>query len=458
MPIIENKNVPLDNKQLRIYDSTNKFIRVSIDETIARGYNSYKNWLCSAGIRGLYIDYDGNIWNANCASSYRNSKAHFNQIIESWRLHCLEVFGPMPHVDWINKNTKDGWPLPEIDTKNCDQLVQLRLSWKKEEKNFFSNLQNKMTHDNLDPNASPFQWISTSKDLGKYWGLKGNINWGMDITKKWTRCIFDNCGCGADICLSKAKNYKYQKKLDVTNNGETGTIRVDNYTETSIRNQVGVELNFPVDYQILWDLGRKCNYNCSYCWPSVHSNTEDFLSYKKIISAIDFFISEWSNGKVIRWNFGGGEPTIHEKFLDIIKFLKNKKQWVLVTTNGSRSTTFWKEAVKYINSINMSAHFASMDLYKNNEKRFIENCRVILQHHDIVDDDNWLEIKLMTPPKFLERAKTLKNKILDIKEWHTPGANGRPKGCISLVPIRSINDSFKIMTYNEQELEYFKNQ
>ena len=76
-------------------------------------------------------------------------------------------------------------------------------------------------------------------------------------------------------------------------------------------------------------------------------------------------------------NFGGGEPTMHPQFIDILKYLKSRNQWILVTTNGSRSTTFWKEAVQYINSINMSAHFASMDLYPKNNQRFVDICQII---------------------------------------------------------------------------------
>ena len=149
----------------------------------------------------------------------------------------------------------------------------------------------------------------------------------------------------------------------------------------------------------MWDIGRRCNYACDYCWPAVHSNTEKFPSFESVINTIDMIIDNWSNGEQIRWNFGGGEPTMHPQFIDILKYLKSRNQWILVTTNGSRSTKFWSEATQYINSVNMSAHFASMDLYRGNEDRFLDNCKIIMKHHDIIDDDLWLEIKLMTPTR-----------------------------------------------------------
>ena len=460
MPIVDNPNVPLDNKQLRMYDSSGKFIRMSVDESIAQGLNSWKGWKCSAGVRGIYIDYDGNIWNANCGSAHRNSTAHFDKVIEEWRLHCLEVFGPTPHIDWINENTENGWPLPGEDTKNCDQLVHLRKEWKKEEIAFFGNdLSKKMIHinDAIDPTDSPWKWESTLEDIPKNWGLLGNIREGFDMPEEWITCPFGNCGCGADVILSKCKLPVYNELLDVTNNGYEGTMRTEKDV-SQIDDPVAVEMNFPIDYQVLWDLGRMCNYNCTYCWPSIHSNTEKFASYETIIKAIDMIINNWSEGKEIRWNFGGGEPTMHPQFIDILKYLKSKNQWVLVTTNGSRSTTFWKEAVKYINSINMSAHFASMDLYPKNGQRFVDVCQIIMEHHDKVDDDFWLEVKLMTPPGFLDRANKTKDAILALDMLDNPGANGRPKGSLSLVPIRSLEDSSNLVKYSDNEIEFFKDQ
>ena len=459
MPIKEDPSIPLDNKQLRLYGSDGKFIRMSVDEAIARGHNSWKGWKCSAGVRGLYIDYDGNIWNANCASSHRNSSAHYNTVVEEWRLERERVFGPYPHIEWYNENTEGGWPLPKIGWETCEQHVKLQQTLKETEEAFFSNLGRNMIKEKIDTTASAWKWESTLDDIPDNWGLLGNIREGIDIPEEYVVCPFNNCGCGADVILSKAKTKKHIKFLDVTHNGYSGTERGgDDYTAQSIDKGVAVEMNFPIPYQILWDIGRRCNYACDYCWPAVHSNTERFPTYESVIETIDMIIEHWSGGDQIRWNFGGGEPTMHPQFIDILKHLKSKNQWTLVTTNGSRSTKFWREATQYINSVNMSAHFASMDLYRGNEDRFIENCKIIMQHHDDVDDDLWLEIKLMTPPGFLDRAQKLRDRILNIPQWHTNGANGRMKGTLSLVPIRDINDASSLVKYSDNEIEFFKEQ
>lgn len=413
MPILFDNNVPLDNKQLRFYDDSGHYIRTSVDEAIARGLNSWKNWKCSAGIRGLYIDYDGNIWIGNCAST------------------LLERFN---FKDW-KKFIKD---FHYVNGKNSIQL------WKQQEKKLIKEFQ---------MSGNGFRSFLTLKEGSKYWGFLGNIYEGMDIPDEYTTCTLSKCGCGADVILSKYKENKHKDLLQVTNKGFQET-NINSKFVNRINEATGVEMNFPIPYQVLWDISRRCNYDCSYCWPNSHNNKEEFPSYETIIKVIDMIIDHWADSNEIRWNFGGGEPTMHPQFLEIIQYLKKNNQWVLVTTNGSRSTKFWEEACKYINTINMSAHFQSMDQFKNNENRFIKNCETIMDYHDEVDDDFWLEIKLMTPPGFLSRANDFKEK-LNVSRLATPGANRRMKGCCSLVPIR---DDSNLKEYTQEELKYFQNQ
>ncbi len=106
----------------------------------------------------------------------------------------------------------------------------------------------------------------------------------------------------------------------------------------------------------------------------------------------------------------------------------------------------------------MSAHFDSMASFPNRKERFLRNIEIIMDYHDKVDDDHWLEIKLMTPPKKLDKALNFKKQIEDLDRLHKPGANGRMKGVCSLVPIRSIENSANIVEYSNKELRYLQNQ
>lgn len=462
---------PTDNKQLRVYDDVGNFKRFSVDEVIAKGYNKWQGWHCSAGARNLYIDYDGNVWRANCFSSNKYGQIHkqrvekftqkdpqdLDQRWKEYRESIIGADGSELRKKWLNENTENGWPMPKVDYKNSEQQHKLMAKIAELEEEFFTKRigdKDNYWYKEFMKDPESWSWESTKDDLDTP-GLLGNINDSWQAPTTWTKCPYSSCGCGADVILSKAKNAKAVENLFVTHNqlnGQQQGNSIDNITS-----QVGVEMNFPIIHQILWDITRRCNYDCSYCWPSVHNNKEKYHNTDKIMQAIDTAINSWADGDSIRWNFGGGEPTMHPDFLKILEKLNNMNQWVLVTTNGARSGKYFKELVKYCNSINMSAHFESMDQFKGNEQRFIDNCRTIIEHHKTVDKDHWLEIKLMTPPGMLDRAEQFRNKIVDLG-LNENGANGRQIGAISLVPIRDITDSSQLVDYSENEIRYFQQQ
>ncbi len=382
----------MTNKHLRIYNNK-EYLRLSVDETIARNYNKWKDWKCYAGVKNLYIDYNGNIFTCNTAGS--------NAVL----------FNRKAYHKYLDKKLYGKGKATE-ETKN----IHLK-NWLKK-KEAFSRL--------IKPNEEK--------------GCIGNIFSEYELPKDIMTCPFDSCSCGADVLISKYKSDK-DFYLPVTSLGFDGH---EHGTEVSnITKPTSVEMQWPVPYQILWDLTRRCNYNCSYCWAEIHNKVEKFIDINIIIKTIDSLL-EWSSKKEIRFNFGGGEPTLHPNFIDILSYLQKNNQWVLVTSNMSRSLDFWKECSKYIHSINMSAHFESMD-----KQHFIDVLKIFIAKQDKIN----IEVKLMTPPgklqEVLEFKKDIKNLRLD---------NDRMKGTCSLVPIRSIEVSGKLLNYNEHELYYFQNQ
>ena len=469
---------PTGNKQLRVYNNNNEYKLHSVDEVIAKGFNKHKGWHCSAGARNLYIDYDGNVWVANCASSNfygkvhakriedftqkLNNKEHLNEAWDEYRESIIGKDFSDLRIKWINENTEGGWATAGgPDWREKEQHQKLMAEITRLEKEFFTpDKLEAHVGDRNNPLYKKFlkddkNWSYKTTQEDKEWGLLGSIYTDWQAPEQWLVCPYSSCGCGADVKLSKARTTDAVERLSVTNLGAVGQewgIRVEHEVEPT-----GMEMNFPIVHQILWDITRRCNYDCSYCWPSVHNNVEPHHAYDKILQTINKAVDTWAEGDEIRWNFGGGEPTMHPQFMEILEHLSAKKQWVLVTTNGARSSKFWRQAVQHINSINMSAHFGSMDLYPGNEQRFIDNCKLIIDHHKTTNKDHWLEIKLMTPPGMLDRATEFRNKIVDMG-LDELGANGRQIGAISLVPIRDISDASQLVDYSNNELEYFRSQ
>ena len=165
----------------------------------------------------------------------------------------------------------------------------------------------------------------------------------------------------------------------------------------------------------------------------------------------DRLIADWAGNRQIRWNFGGGEPTLHPQFLDFLRYLKARNQWVLVTTNGTRPRKYWQEAAPFINSINLSVHFEYAQEWK-----LRDNIEEICDHFDHHDDDHWIEIKVMAPPGQVSRAVAFRDMIDSTALLSTIGANGKIKGVVSIVPIRLHNAA--VADYAPDEIVLIQNQ
>jgi MoaA/NifB/PqqE/SkfB family radical SAM enzyme len=413
---MDDKNT---NKQFRIYDASKKYIKLSVDEVIANEYNTWENWSCSAGIRGLYIDYDGNVW--TCNTSGANQTDNFNY--DKWENYFIEKRKYYSsYAEWKNDRTT--------------HAIQFRKT-----KEAYTNV----------------RLPNTPEMKEKKKGYIGNIIDGFDLPTEWQSCPWKKCTCGADVILAKAKTPEVRSLLSVTNHGYDGKEQTISDHVTDISDHAAAEMNFPIPHQILWDLGRQCNYDCSYCWPNVHNRHEPHKDLNIIIDTCNRMIDQWSKGSEIRWNFGGGEPTLHPEFLQILSHLKSRNQWTMVTSNGTRDHKYWATAAEHLNSINLSAHFDGLKTEKD-EDRFVRNVEVICNHHDEHDDDHWLEIKLMAPPQYFDRALTLREKINNLNTMNKPGANGRIKGALSMVPIRDRLSSSNLIDYTEEQLIILRNQ
>ena len=91
--------------------------------------------------------------------------------------------------------------------------------------------------------------------------------------------------------------------------------------------------------KIEWNLGKRCNYNCSYCPEEIHDNTSLHTDIEILKSTVDKLKSL---GKPIRISFTGGEPTVHPKFEELVNYCKNQGvSWISITTNGTRKEEWY---------------------------------------------------------------------------------------------------------------------
>jgi MoaA/NifB/PqqE/SkfB family radical SAM enzyme len=91
--------------------------------------------------------------------------------------------------------------------------------------------------------------------------------------------------------------------------------------------------------KIEWNLGKRCNYDCSYCPSEIHDNTSTHTNIEILKATVDKLLTL---GKPVRISFTGGEPCVHPKFEELVKYCKHVGiSWISVTTNGTRPYEFY---------------------------------------------------------------------------------------------------------------------
>jgi MoaA/NifB/PqqE/SkfB family radical SAM enzyme len=105
--------------------------------------------------------------------------------------------------------------------------------------------------------------------------------------------------------------------------------------------------------KIEWNLGKRCNYDCSYCPSSIHDNSSPHTDIEILKATVDKLMTL---GKPIRLSFTGGEPCVHPKFPELIKYCKHVGiSWISVTTNGTLPYEFYASLPvdQYVFSLHM---------------------------------------------------------------------------------------------------------
>lgn len=89
--------------------------------------------------------------------------------------------------------------------------------------------------------------------------------------------------------------------------------------------------------KIEWNIGKRCNLDCTYCPADIHDNFSPHLNLATAKKTIDTI----STLKNVRVSLTGGEPCVHPEIEYILMYLKENVNWVNVTTNGTRKAAWY---------------------------------------------------------------------------------------------------------------------
>jgi len=148
---------------------------------------------------------------------------------------------------------------------------------------------------------------------------------------------WSSCSCDGDIALPKAINYETCE--DMLN--EVFAIipdKLERYTSGKIIGMTDYEYAVKNKIDIHFNVGKKCNFDCSYCPSHIHDNFSPFYSKDQILTAykrIRKSINLNDKEKVI--TLTGGEPTLQKEIVELCSEFIKMKCNVSVLTNGTAS-------------------------------------------------------------------------------------------------------------------------
>jgi MoaA/NifB/PqqE/SkfB family radical SAM enzyme len=156
---------------------------------------------------------------------------------------------------------------------------------------------------------------------------------------------------------------------------------------------------YPKDNQIKieWNLGRRCNYDCSYCPSTIHDNFSKHTDIDILKNTVDKITSL---NKFTKLSLTGGEPSVHPKIKELLKYIKNKKiDYLNLTTNGTRTSEWYSDSQQYIDHINFSLHFESdwqrvfNTITSFKEKATIDFFVNVMAHHEFMNEVKYVTEK-----------------------------------------------------------------
>ena len=211
------------------------------------------------------------------------------------------------------------------------------------------------------------------------------------------------------------------------------------------------------NFQVTWDLGRRCNYDCSYCPAHRHDNFSTHATLDELKANTNFLFEYMDTYMLYREHkhaaisFTGGEPTVNPNFIPFVKYLKEEYEknyadrWGAVfslTTNGAMSEKMGKAVMENFRHATVSYHSESDPKLKQQVKDRILQFRDDGPAHEFT-----LSVNVMFHAAYFDECKELCDFLHDNDIKYVPRIIGEEPGSASAMAHQ----------YTDDQLDYMKN-
>ena len=210
-------------------------------------------------------------------------------------------------------------------------------------------------------------------------------------------------------------------------------------------------------FQVTWDLGRRCNYDCSYCPVHRHDNFSKHATLDELKNNVDFLFEyidvymEYRQTKIASVGFTGGEPTVNPNFIPFAKYLReqyNKKyedKWeadFALTSNGAFSEKMGQAVMENFGHATISYHSESDAKLKQQVKD-----RILQLHYQGPLHNCTVSVNVMFHAEYFDECKELCEFLLQHEVDFVPRVIGEEPGSMPSFAHK----------YNEEQLAWMKN-
>ena len=266
----------------------------------------------------------------------------------------------------------------------------------------------------------------------------------------WVECTKNICSCGADMAVPKVKkqNLIYNH---FRNSGGHAFVNLKE-EQPSVEPVMIMSKDYTEFKSVIWDIGRRCNFDCWYCAPNSHNNYASQINFDMLENAYNTLNNWWMKDERTKFAITGGEPTVYKDYLPFVKFLKEKDHIINTTTNGSNTPAYYSELAEY-SDIVFSIHLNYVK--KLGLDKFLSAVEAALIttetgfKNDTVAQFNRIIVRIMLDPGNLEIAKDTYNSF---KEQF-----GNYKNFSLAVDVVHEVHGKELLNYTAEDREWFSN-
>jgi hypothetical protein len=274
---------------------------------------------------------------------------------------------------------------------STDELVGAKL-------NYLPNWKCGAGVDSLYIDMDGIVWTASCRVGGRL----GSVWDDFSVPEDWIDCKRNVCSCGADLFIPKTKTIEFKSLLRKGQGLEPqNELRDDNQTEFVAMERTHAS----TQKQVYWEIGRRCNYDCSYCWPWIHNNTDPHKPLEDLMKATALIEERFTKGEAVNFIISGGEPTANKDFLDWLRYLNAMGHHVSLHSNGSRKPDYYQEVIHY-GDLNISVHFEFYD-----RPKLVKVIEAVAKEKFEHGGLGHLEVKFMMAPHNREETLSLEEEL-----------------------------------------------